>query len=86
MRRYNLPRQRLNERLHIPAAPDGGSYYAFSPHPRWRLLVLDAYDVSLLGWPAGHPRHTQAQQLLDAHNPNTVRPSLRRRHAGGMAC
>lgn len=48
------------------------SYYAFQPHPRWRLLVLDGYDVSLLGWPPGHSRHEEAARILDLRNPNQV--------------
>jgi hypothetical protein len=58
--------------LQIPAAADGASYYSFSPHPAWRFVVIDAYDISLLGWPDGHPRHLQAQAILDRENPNTV--------------
>lgn len=76
---YNLPRARLNKRLGITplldpaAAAEGASYYAFSPHPTWLFVVLDAYDVSLLGWPDSHPRHLQAEALLAQHNPNKVR-------------
>jgi hypothetical protein len=43
------------------------------PHTGWRILVVDSYDVSILGWPAGHPRHELAQSLLAQHNPNQVR-------------
>ncbi len=53
--------------------PGGASYYAFTPVRGWRMVVLDAYDISLLGWPPGEPRHAQAVAILDAHNPNTVR-------------
>eukprot|EP00878_Enallax_costatus_P016650 GHUV01017470.1.p1 GENE.GHUV01017470.1~~GHUV01017470.1.p1 ORF type:complete len:294 (+),score=61.59 GHUV01017470.1:420-1301(+) len=67
---YNLSRQRLCERLNIPTAPDGGSYYSFSPHPAWRFIVLDAYDISLLGWPEDHPRHLEAEAILNKYNPN----------------
>lgn len=57
--------------------PATASYYAFSPHPAWRFVMLDAYDVSLLGWPQGDPRHSLAVSLLDRHNPNEVTsPSL----------
>lgn len=69
---YNLPRPQLNEMLQIPAAADGASYYSFSPHLAWRCVVIDAYDISLLGWPDDHPRHLQAQAILDRENPNTV--------------
>ena len=51
------------------------SYYALAPAPGWRLLMLDAYDVSLLGWSPGHPHHAQAVAILDERNPNAVRPA-----------
>lgn len=50
----------------------GASYYAFSPHPDWRFLALDAYDLSMLGWPPGHPNHEAARAILDEKNPNEV--------------
>ncbi|GFH10154.1 metallophos domain-containing protein [Haematococcus lacustris] len=46
--------------LGIHGPEGGGSYYAFEPHPRWRVVVVDAYDVSVL----------LAVQLLAQHNPN----------------
>lgn len=67
---YNLPRPRLNERLNIPPSPGGGSHYSFSPHPTWRIVVLDAYALSVLGWPEGDPRVTLAKSLILANNPN----------------
>eukprot|EP00955_Chlamydomonas_euryale_P024179 254875-Chlamydomonas_euryale.AAC.1 len=48
----------------------GVSYYSVVPHPRFRFLFLDGYDVSVLGWPAGHPNHEAAVALLAARNPN----------------
>jgi manganese-dependent ADP-ribose/CDP-alcohol diphosphatase len=54
----------------IPAGDAGQSYYTFSPHPGFRVVMLDSYDVSMLGWPAGHPHHAAAAALLAAHNPN----------------
>lgn len=49
------------------------SYYSYSPAPGWTFLVLDGYDISLLGWPPGHPHHELAAALLDEHNPNEAR-------------
>ena len=48
------------------------SYYSFEPHASWRFIVLDGYDVSVLGWPPGHPLHEQAQTILESRNPNQV--------------
>jgi manganese-dependent ADP-ribose/CDP-alcohol diphosphatase len=67
---YNLPRPVLNKMLDIPDADGGGSYYAFSPHPGVRIIVLDGYDISILGWPEGHPHRELAKALLDKHNPS----------------
>lgn len=50
---YNFPRPELNARLGIrcnDAASPGGSHYSVQPHPGWRVVVLDGYDVSMLGW------------------------------------
>lgn len=69
---YNLPRTKLHDMLHIPPAADGASYYSFSPHPAWRFVVVDSYDISLLGWPDTHPRHLQAEAILAKENPNQV--------------
>lgn len=69
---YNLSRSRLHQMLDIPHAPDGASYYSFSPHPAWRVVVIDAYDVSVLGWDADHPRHQEAAAILARENPNEV--------------
>ena len=51
---------------------DGASYYAFSPHRDWRFIVIDSYDVSVLGWPEGHPNRDAAVQILQEKNPNEV--------------
>ncbi|KAF8753118.1 hypothetical protein HU200_011772 [Digitaria exilis] len=42
---YNLPRGDLVAELRMPSPP-GRAYYDFSPCPRWRFVVLDAYDFS----------------------------------------
>lgn len=63
--------QVLNERLRTGDV-GSASYYAVAPSPGWRVLVLDAYDVSLLGWPPEHPLHAQAAAILDDRNPNKV--------------
>ena len=71
---FSAAMQVLNEKLRMigPQGVAGASYYAFCPHPGWRFIVLDGYDVSVLGWPPGHPLHEQAQQILDERNPNQV--------------
>ncbi|CAL8470374.1 g9916 [Coccomyxa elongata] len=71
---YNLPREVLNARLNM-GGPGGASYYSFTPHPAWQIVVLDGYDVSLLGWPQDHPLHQQACRILDERNPNQEKNS-----------
>ncbi|KAK3248280.1 hypothetical protein CYMTET_42249 [Cymbomonas tetramitiformis] len=50
----------------VPAA-----YYGFQPHPAFRFLVLDTFDISKSGWPDGHPHHAEAVDILEKNNPNT---------------
>eukprot|EP00192_Tetraselmis_astigmatica_P013236 CAMPEP_0117671066 /NCGR_PEP_ID=MMETSP0804-20121206/13120_1 /TAXON_ID=1074897 /ORGANISM="Tetraselmis astigmatica, Strain CCMP880" /LENGTH=338 /DNA_ID=CAMNT_0005479471 /DNA_START=250 /DNA_END=1266 /DNA_ORIENTATION=- len=72
---YNLPRKLLNHRMGIQGPPSGASYYSFTPHPGWRFVVLDSYDISLIGWQASHPNAAAAATLLDQRNPNESKNS-----------
>ena len=47
-----------------------------SPHKRWRMVVLDGYDISMLGWPESHPNHAAALEILESNNPNQVTSPL----------
>jgi len=51
---------------------DGRAYYSYEPHPAWRFLVLDSFDLSVIGWPAGSPEHEASKALLLSHNKNEV--------------
>lgn len=66
-----------------PAAPLSSSssrvYYSVDVHPGWRILVLDSFDVSILGRPdsdadsnADSASFSLAQRLLADHNPNDL--------------
>ncbi|GAB2223702.1 hypothetical protein Droror1_Dr00004442 [Drosera rotundifolia] len=48
----------------------GLAYYEFSPTPGYRFVVLDAYDVSAIGWPRDHPNALKAMAFLEEKNPN----------------
>lgn len=50
----------------------GSSYYSIQPRKDFRIIFADGYDVSLLGWPEGHPLHEEAAALLNKNNPNEV--------------
>ncbi|XP_010006573.1 PREDICTED: manganese-dependent ADP-ribose/CDP-alcohol diphosphatase [Chaetura pelagica] len=44
--------------------------YHFSPSARFRIIVLDAYDLSILGREPDSPRYQESLQLLQKNNPN----------------
>jgi manganese-dependent ADP-ribose/CDP-alcohol diphosphatase len=69
---YNFDRSVLKEKLGFP---NELAYYDIEPHKRVRIVVLDAYDISLLGWPSTHAHHSEAKAILAAKNPNQVQDS-----------
>ncbi|URD83655.1 lysine ketoglutarate reductase trans-splicing related 1 [Musa troglodytarum] len=71
---YNLPRSKLISLLKLPSI-HGHAYYDFSPCPGYRFIVLDAYEISTIGWPQGHPNTLAAMQILEAKNPNSDKNS-----------
>ncbi|GAB2289457.1 hypothetical protein Dimus_023766 [Dionaea muscipula] len=71
---YNLPREQLLPLLKIPGH-NGFAYYEFSPIPDYRLVVLDAYDISAIGWPQDHPNTLKALDFLREKNPNSDKNS-----------
>ena len=64
-----MGRPALNAHLELGPV-DGVSYYSAALAPGVRLIALDGFDISLLGWPEGHPKRVQAEHLLATHNPN----------------
>ncbi|KAM9424755.1 manganese-dependent ADP-ribose/CDP-alcohol diphosphatase [Pholidichthys leucotaenia] len=56
----------------LSKAPDGCDInaYHFSPFPGFRFVVLDAYDVSLLGRDASSPQYRTAVELIKKYNHN----------------
>lgn len=66
---YNLPHSDLNCILRIPSNNES-SYYSFTPAAGFRVVVLDAYDISVIGWPEGHPHRIEASRLLEEKNRN----------------
>jgi manganese-dependent ADP-ribose/CDP-alcohol diphosphatase len=47
-------------------------FQSFSPAPGWRVIVLDAYDVAIIGRPPGSSEFKQAIDLLRSKNPNIL--------------
>ncbi|KAL5997032.1 hypothetical protein ACLOJK_007958 [Asimina triloba] len=71
---YNLPRETLVGQLKIPSTHNH-AYYDFTPTPEYRFVVLDAYDISAIGWPSDHPKTLEALAVLQVKNPNTDKNS-----------
>lgn len=75
-RRSALLRSRLNSSLPSDSsstgAPAGGEIYAyhFSPFPGFTFVVLDAYDVSLLGREESSSEYQSAMNVIRQHNGN----------------
>uniref|UniRef100_UPI0037E9919B manganese-dependent ADP-ribose/CDP-alcohol diphosphatase n=1 Tax=Semicossyphus pulcher TaxID=241346 RepID=UPI0037E9919B len=74
--RSALLRSRLNSTLHIDrtvnAAPADRDIYAysFSPFPGFTFVILDGYDVSLLGREESSPLYKDSLSLIRQHNSN----------------
>ncbi|WOK96595.1 hypothetical protein Cni_G05302 [Canna indica] len=71
---YNLPRNELISLFKMPSF-DGHAYYDFSPSPGYRFVILDAYDISAIGWPKDHAITLTAMQILEKKNPNANKNS-----------
>ncbi|NXU47684.1 ADPRM diphosphatase, partial [Turnix velox] len=75
---YNFSRTRLansglNSRAERSAAALSAGdcqAYHFSPATRFRVVVLDAYDLSILGREPDSPRYRESLRLLREKNPN----------------
>lgn len=44
--------------------------YHFSPAPKFRFVVLDAYDLSIIGWDESCEKYSQSLDIIKSHNPN----------------
>ncbi|KAM4823473.1 manganese-dependent ADP-ribose/CDP-alcohol diphosphatase isoform X4 [Urocitellus parryii] len=74
-----LTRSKLNTRFledrivdHPETIPSENYYaYHFVPFPKFRFILLDAYDLSVLGVDQSSPKYQQCMKILREHNPNT---------------
>lgn len=53
-----------------PSANQDFYAYHFSPAPRFRFVVLDSYDISLIGRDEQSEKYQQSLKLLKEHNAN----------------
>ncbi|CAB9499329.1 dependent ADP-ribose/CDP-alcohol diphosphatase [Seminavis robusta] len=80
---YNLSREQIGHKLNIrfvQEQPDKDgvgssvgyfSYLATTNSGRnLRFVVIDSYDITLLGHPKGSPKRTKAQDIMAKNNPN----------------
>lgn len=44
--------------------------YHFSPVPKFRFVVLDAYDLSIIGREESSEKYSQSFEIIKEHNPN----------------
>ena len=74
---YNFGRKELQRLLNIPFVDESSdasnpalvAYYSFKPHPGFKVIMLDSYDLSILGRPAGSEKFLAAQPFM-SNNPN----------------
>nr|XP_034360722.1 manganese-dependent ADP-ribose/CDP-alcohol diphosphatase [Arvicanthis niloticus] len=55
-----------------PETTPSENYYAyhFVPFPKFRFILLDSYDLSVLGIDQSSPKYEQCMKMLREHNPN----------------
>ena len=69
---YNFDRAQLSEAAFLKHGDR--EYYSFSPHDGWRFVVLDPYQIALIGHSQDDPRRRAAVELIGHKNPS-VDPS-----------
>jgi manganese-dependent ADP-ribose/CDP-alcohol diphosphatase len=47
-------------RLQIPSVAGDRAYYSFEPHSAWRFIVLDTFDIAVIG------NHPQSEEFKEA--------------------
>ena len=65
---YNFSRAALAE-LAEPTG-FGAGHYSLTVGCAWRVVVVDSYQISAVGWPESDPRHARANDLLVEKNHN----------------
>ena len=45
-------------------------YFTFSPHPKYKFIAIDSYDVSICGRVEGEPEYEEARKILTVKNTN----------------
>lgn len=75
---YNFERGALPSQITCASksriSSNEGTFYSFKPFAGYRVVVLDAYDQGLIGWPGGldNPKLRESLALIQPNNPNDV--------------
>ena len=72
---YNFDRDMLAARLGTRLPNRAVEFYASAPAPGWRVVVLDAFQEAVIGWPATEPRRETAVSFLRAKRTECGRPA-----------
>ncbi|XP_060071508.1 manganese-dependent ADP-ribose/CDP-alcohol diphosphatase-like [Ylistrum balloti] len=73
---YNFTQEELKRSLlfsgNMPqcACPDGKTYYSFNIHRKLKVVVLNCYEISMLGLPKDSAEYKEAYELISKNNPN----------------
>jgi len=72
---YNFNWERLTTLLNKPGrhkvSEEGKFYFSFKPHPMWKIIMLNPYEVSVMQHEDSEG-YKEAANLLNQHNPNDV--------------
>lgn len=66
---YNFNRRQLKEEASWLQHGDK-EYYSFCPAEGWRVVILDSFQISLIGHSEDDPRRMEAVAILARENPN----------------
>lgn len=69
--RYELRENFIKKYISLSNEAPLELHYEWTPHPNWRFIFLDSYDVSLIG-NSTEANRLLAEQLLAEHNPNNL--------------
>ncbi len=76
--RHDLMHSYLNSspfKQHLPQE-DVKAYYEFSPHEKFCFIMLDTYEIGVLGYQKDHPIYTESEAMLASINPNENKNSM----------
>eukprot|EP00547_Thalassionema_nitzschioides_P008412 CAMPEP_0194225068 /NCGR_PEP_ID=MMETSP0156-20130528/38767_1 /TAXON_ID=33649 /ORGANISM="Thalassionema nitzschioides, Strain L26-B" /LENGTH=385 /DNA_ID=CAMNT_0038956867 /DNA_START=94 /DNA_END=1251 /DNA_ORIENTATION=- len=67
---YNFDRKYLSSQAQSWVRDGDREYYSFSPSKGWKVMVLDPYQISLIGHAKDDPRRREAIDIMARENKN----------------